>query len=109
MKIKIEGLEELEELQYAWGDYRSAMLRAIDNGSTRFPTPPTTELKEMSGKYPAAAAYLSAKSWSKSSNFEKSYLGDMARESMEAGTPYGEAIAKMEKAWSDNSKENMWN
>ena len=107
----IEGLKELQRAIAAEEAYREALNDMMEdeyNDGARPPKKPEISVKELKEKYPRAAAYLKAESWSMASNYIKAGAGQKAKERIINGEDYRQVIAEMEKEWLDYCKERMW-
>lgn len=98
----IPGIKDLMEAREGEAADYEAMSAAIERGDGFCPankyTGPSAEV--LAKRYPDAARYLQAKSWSYASHFEKSAAGSAAVKAMEAGENAEETITKMESEWS---------
>ena len=56
------------------------MLERENNDGANPPARPKSNIQELNIKYPCAAAYLQAESWSRASNDVKGTTGDIAKE-----------------------------
>lgn len=105
----IEGLRELQGARYAWEDYRQRWNKQFDNENTRYVARPKSNPEELAQKYPRAAAYLLAQSYSGAGNYAKASAGRKAAERILNGEPHEKVIAEMEKEWEDAAHEAVMN
>lgn len=99
----IEGLDEILKLQAAWEKYRrdfNAMMDSEYNDGVCSPMMPKVKVDTLLTKYPRAAAYLKAESYSYSPNYTKAAAGERAMDCIINGDDYKEAINKMDEEWS---------
>lgn len=131
LKVSIAGRPELEAALAAykaekaaiaelltsigWPIYRSAQLKAAnariayDRASERgYPAKEAAamaaadkELDEAAKKYPLAAAYAKAESYSMAHNYAKAAAGKRAMRAIEQGADPLQAVAEMEAEWAD--------
>lgn len=106
----IEGLEEIRAAQAAWDKYHDDFDRRMsdENLSSFGISPPKDDVAATKAKYPRAAAYLRAESYSYASNYAKSDAGHKALERIINGEEYTTALADMEKEWSDHCQEHLF-
>lgn len=107
----IEGLSEVRDAIRAEHEYHVAFEKMIDdeyNDGVFPPKVPETDSGALKARYPRAAAYLKAESWSCSENFVKSNAGSKAMERIINGDDYDAAIRDMEKEFSDYCTQHMW-
>lgn len=129
LKVKIAGRPELEAALAAhkadkeavaerlasigWTIYRSAQIKAMnarsayDSASERgYPAKEAAamaaadkDLNEAAKKYPLAAAYAKAESYSMAHNYAKAAAGRRAMRAIESGADPLQAVAEMEAEW----------
>lgn len=104
----IEGLEELEYTIRAWEDYHEAFNRAMEEGDGFFPAMPSVKVEEVSNKYPRAAAYITARGWSRSANYAKASAGAKALEAIINGEDHEQAVKAMNAEWTAYCNERIW-
>ena len=107
----IDGLAEIRDAINAETEYRIAFDKMMDdeyNDGVFPPKKPTASSKDLMSKYPRAAAYLKAESWSYSEHFVKSAAGRKAMDRIINGDDYEQAIADMDKEFSTYCMEHMW-
>lgn len=101
-KKKVQGVDGLIELMAALNERNAYMQgrKDFEEGLiTEMPPKPTTSVAEMKQKYPRAAAYLEAQSWSWSASFKKSGLGKQAMERILNGDDPDTVLEDMQNAW----------
>ena len=106
----IEGLTELQDAIASWDEYHAERNRRFDNEqlSSFGIKAPTQSVSDLKSKYPRAAAYLKALSYSDASNFEKSAAGSRALKRIINGDDFNVVIKDMEAEWSTATKNKMW-
>ena len=108
----IDGIEGLKEIRAAIDDleaWNREFERSFDDvGGLGVRPKPKYDLDDMCQRYPRAAAYLKAESWEYSGHYVKAGCGKTAKEKIINGEDYGQAIAEMEKEWSDYCQEHIW-
>lgn len=107
----IEGLKEIKSAIYDRQRYRcefNAMMDDEFNDGTRAPKLPTADVDALLAKYPRAAAYIKAESYSYAAHDVKSMSGAKALEKIINGEDYAAALADMEAEWSAYVNEHMW-
>lgn len=139
LKVQISGRHELEAALAAhkaekaaiaerlasigWPIYRSAQLKAMnarsayDSASERgYPAKEAAamvaadkELEEVSKKYPLAAAYAKAESYSMAHNYAKAAAGKRAMRAIEQGADPLQAVAEMGAEWTDAASRAVEN
>lgn len=105
----IEGLAELEKAIEAEREYRRAFNRMMDdeyNDGAFCPSKPAETPTQISARYPRAAAYVQARKWKNSANFDKSAAGEKALEAIINGEDYEMAINNMMREW--DACTNAW-
>ena len=95
----IPGLKELDKA-IAHDDYMHMLGWLNDN--------PDTDPQVLSERYPRAAAYLKALSWSRSGCADKASAGKAALDAIIYGEDYAEAISAMEQAWTGPDDSFRW-
>ena len=105
---KVEGLEEINRVSNEWANYRYEYDRRFEAEDYRPLAKPEVTVEELKEKYPRAAAYLKAESWTNSSNLGKYSAGKKALERIIAGEDYEQVLAEMEEEWTAYSTERMW-
>lgn len=105
----IEGIKEIEAIQSEWETYFYKRDRAFESECGRFPTAPKTEISSVKAKYPRAAAYLLAQSYSFASNYEKAHAGRNALERIINGEDHDTVIAEMKSEWEAAAHEAVMN
>ena len=76
---------------------RVAMSRSVGIGERK------SLRSELEAKYPAAAAYIKAESFSEASNFEKASAGREAMKKIKTGYNPQNAISEMERKWEEST------
>lgn len=107
----IEGLKEIKTAIYDRQRYRrefNAMMDDEFNDGARAPKLPTADVDALLAKYPRAAAYIKAESYSYAAHDVKSMSGAKAIEKIINGEDYAAALADMEAEWSAYVNEHMW-
>ena len=100
IRQNVPGLEELRNARAYDETQRDRFSRSVYSGSGRLQgNPSSNTAAEVAQKYPRAAAYLHAESWSYASNDVKASLGRIARNQIASGRSYKSAISEMEKKW----------
>lgn len=84
------------------------MMEDENNDGARPPKPIRGDVDSLRTKYPAAAAYLKAESWSYADHYAKSAAGRKAMERIEAGVDHAQVIVDMEAEWSDHCNKHIW-
>ena len=101
---QIEGLAEIEKARETLRDWQEALNKSFDDvGGLGVGPKPEYDFEAAYKKYPRAAAYLKAKSYSDKSNHELASIGDKALREVIYGD-YEKAMGDMEgdlKAFSD--------
>ena len=111
IKANIPGLEELrasyDDIDRYSREFNRMMADEMNDGA-RPPKPPRKDQAELTEKYPVAAAYLKAESWSMASHYAKSSAGSRAMKRIENGEDSRLAIAAMESEWSAHVEAHAW-
>jgi hypothetical protein len=105
---KIEGLEEIKRVSNEWARYHHEYNRRFEAEDYRALAKPETTVEELKNKYPRAAAYLKAQSWTYSDNVGKYGAGKAALERIIAGEDHEQVLAEMETEWSEYTQDRMW-
>lgn len=90
----VPGIEELKAAYAAKAEYRRAFNAAMEdeyNDGVHMPVLPTANIEELEAKYPIAALYLKADSYTYSENYAKSAAGDKAKAILADGGDHIEA------------------
>lgn len=106
----IEGMQELEAAIDEWDAYHAAVRESIDGESEDVvrPTPkPESSIEELLKKYPRAAAYHTAKSYSLADHYMKSTLGKEAVDQIINGEDFEAAISEMKTAWTNYCEDHI--
>jgi len=104
----------IEELRAAYDDvarYHEQMERMMadeGNDGARPPRPIKGDVDALRAKYPAAASYLRAESWSYADHYAKSGAGRRAMVRIEAGDNHAQVMADMEREWSAHCNAHIW-
>lgn len=107
----IEGLKEIKTAIYDRQRYRrefNAMMDDEFNDGACPPKPPKADVDELMAKYPRAAAYIKAESYSYAEHDVKSNAGKKALEKIINAEDYEKAIADMETEWTAHVDKHMW-
>lgn len=107
----IEGLSEIRNAIRAEREYHVAFEKMMENeynDGAFAPKTPETDSNSLKARYPRAAAYLKAESWTRAANFAKVSAGNKAMERIINGDDYDAAIRDMEKEFGDYCTEHMW-
>lgn len=104
-KVSI-GLDKLEAAINEQLKYKAAFDKAWKEGNGRYPTKPEDHTAEIAKLYPIAAAYRKAESWSHAAHYCKALAGEAAKERIRNGEDYKQAIADMERKWSEYCKQH---
>lgn len=111
---KIAAIDGLRELQAAIeavrkynGNFRKMMEDEYNDGIFP-PEKPSVNLDDLRARYPRAAAYLRAESWTFASNSAKNSAGRKALNRIIEGEDYAAAIADMEKEFDQYLDEQRW-
>ena len=100
IRKNVPGLEELRAARAHDEAQRDRFSRSVYSGSGRLQGKPSSNTAaEVAKKYPRAAAYLHAESWSYASNDVKASLGTAAKNQIASGKSYKSAISEMERKW----------
>ena len=102
----IEGLVELKKLIGEWDRYNYEFEKAMGNEDCLYPTPPKNKLEDLMKKFPVAALYVKAESYSYASHYEKTFAGDKAMELILMGKI--EEAEKTLENWLSNPEEAAW-
>lgn len=109
---KLDAITGLKELQDAIDDlnlwHEEYEASFAECGGLGVRPKPTYDLEAMRKKFPRAAAYLKAKSYSQAANWAKASAGKEAAESILNGEDYEQVIAKMEEKWGDHCTAHIW-
>lgn len=104
----IEGLEEIRNAIYAVEKYHRDFNRMMEdeyNDGVNPPRRPSTSVADIKAKYPRAAAYLKAESFTYASHYAKSGAGARALERIINGEDYETVITEMESEWENAARE----
>lgn len=107
----IEGLDALYDAMNAAAEYYDAFNRMMDdpdNDGAFPPKKPDVTPAEVSAKYPRAAAYVKAETWSRAAHYAKAASGQKALEAIINGADYASAIEAMEAEWTAYCNERIW-
>lgn len=111
---KLNGIEGLQELRNAistaegYAEAFSVAMQNEDQDGAFMPQKPKNNVAALRERYPRAAAYIKAESWSFASNDAKSSAGRKAKESILNGDDYTQALEQMEKEWTDYCNDHIW-
>jgi hypothetical protein len=110
----IEGLNEIRKAIESEIEYHAAFTRMMENedqsgNDALLPNLPEVSSKDLKARYPRAAAYIKAESYSLANNYAKAGAGKKALERIINGEDYKKVLADMEAEWSAHCEENMWN
>lgn len=111
IKANVPGLDALRASYADVGRYQREFTRMMEdegNDGARPPRPARTDQKELAAKYPAAAAYLKAESWSVASHYAKSGAGNKAMQRIAAGEDCAAVLTDMEAQWSAHVDQHAW-
>jgi len=102
------GLKEIESAINAENLNRNSFKHMMDSGDCNYKSyAPPVSSDELRKKYPAAAAYLKAKSYINSSNVGMYSAGKKAIKRLESGEDYKIVIADMKKEWSEYTRAKV--
>jgi hypothetical protein len=105
----IPGLAEIEAASEDLAAWREEFARSFnDVGGLGVRPKPTTDIDGLLKQYPRAAAYLKAESYSLADHYAKAAAGKKALEKIINGDDYAQALAEMDKEWSDYCADHMW-
>jgi len=107
----IEGLEEIRSAIHAAEQYHRDFNRMMDdeyNDGVNPPERPTTNIAELKARYPRAAAYLVAESYSYADHYVKAGAGKRAVERIINGEDYNKVLADMKAEWDAHCAEHIW-
>lgn len=93
-EAKYPGITELEKAHRDWAYYHEQFQRGMEdeyNDGVSMPTRPTSDINELSNKYPRAAMYLKADDYSCAANYNKASAGNKAKALLDAGGSIDEA------------------
>lgn len=100
LQRNVPGLEELREARASDAAERERFERSVYGGSGRLQgNPASNSAQALEQRYPRAAAYLHAESWSYSRDDVKATLGVEAKNAIASGKSYKTVIDEMEKKW----------
>lgn len=106
----IPGLKEIQAAREdvaAWNkEFRESF---EDVGGLGVRKKPEYDFDALFAKYPVAAAYLKALSYSMSTNDAKASAGKAAIDAILSGADSAAAIQEMESAWKNHCMNHMWN
>lgn len=105
----IEGLEEIRAAEIALEKYHAAFERMMEdesNDGVNPPAKPRVDIAALIAKYPRAAAYRKAESWTYSGHYAKSAAGQRAMERIENGEDHVTVLAEMADEWSTYCANN---
>lgn len=105
----IDGLREIESARRSIDEYNYEKSKALERGTSVLPSRPEVNMNELLAKYPKAAAYLKAQSYSKAYNCGKVAAGEKALERIINGEDYTAVIAEMDAEWNKATEANTWN
>ncbi len=105
---KIEGLEEIKRVSNEWANYNYEYNRRFEAEDYGALAKPEITVEELKTRYPRAAAYLKAQSWTRSNNVGKFSAGRKALERIIAGEDYEQVLADMEAEWTEYTRTRMW-
>ena len=109
---KINAIPGLSEIQAAKDDlerWHDEWERSFDDvGGLGVRPKPKYDFAEMNAKYPRAAAYLKAESYSLAAHDVKASAGRKALEKIVNGEDYEEALKVMEDEWSAYCDAHAW-
>lgn len=100
LQRNVPGLQELRAARASDAAERERFRQSVYGGSGRLQGNPASDsAKALEQRYPRAAAYLHAESWSYSRDDVKATLGIKAKNDIASGKPYKTVIDEMEKKW----------
>ena len=111
---QLAGIDGLAELKAAISDHEreylefNRMMEDGDNDGARPPRAAKGDVKALRARYPRAAAYLMAESWSYASHYAKSAAGNKAMQRILNGEGHELVIHDMELAWTNHCNEHVW-
>lgn len=104
----IEGLEELQTVQIEWNAYLYQNQQSFGMECRKAPKEPKSDLSDLKAKYPRAAAYLYADSFSDSRNVGKSGAGQRAKKRILTGEDPEQVLKEMEAEWTAYCMDHQW-
>lgn len=109
---KLDAITGLKELQTAIDDlnlwHEEYEASFAECGGLGVRPKPIYDLEAMRKKFPRAAAYLKAQSYSRAASWAKASAGKEAAEAILNGEDYEQAIAKMEGKWDEYCTAHIW-
>ena len=108
---KINAIEGLQEIRNAIDEidcYKSEFDRVWESGESVYPSKPKVDVAALKAKYPRAAAYLKAESYSMSSYLPKYSSGTKALERIQKGENYPAVIQDMENEVKRETEAHLW-
>ena len=101
----VPGLPELRAARNYDQSQQESFSRSVYGGSGRLTgNPNSNTYASLAKRYPRAAAYLRAESWSTASNDVKASAGRNAMNAIASGKSYKAAIREMEERWRRHSR-----
>lgn len=94
LEAKYPGITELRKAYSEQVYYQEQFQRAMEdeyNDGVKMPTRPKVNIDELCAKYPRAAVYLKADSYSDAANYDKANAGDKAKALLDDGGSIDEA------------------
>lgn len=102
----VRGLAELRAARNYDDSQRDSFSRSVYGGTGRLTGNPNSHrYATLAKRYPRAAAYLRAESWSVASNDVKAAAGRKAMNAIASGQSYKTAIREMEERWRRHSEK----
>jgi cyanate lyase len=109
---EIPGYDELFEAYEFNDDYRKSFNKMMNdefNDGIKPPEGAPKDIKELTTKYPQAAAYIAARSYSKTRNDVQSSIGREAMSRILKGEDHNNVIKEMKNKWSDEARRMVDN
>lgn len=108
LRRNVPGLDELRDAIAENERGYERMRREIQEGEGFIHSYKPIDIEALRVKYPAAAAYLKAEKFSRSSHFIKANAGRKAMDIIVAGGDFEKAISDMEAEWQKYCSKHEW-
>ena len=102
---KIDGIKEITAARESIRRYHAKFSAAFNRECVQLPEKPNVDLEALYAKFPRAVAYLTAESYTESSNYRKNAIGKKALERIINGEDCETVIQEMKAEWANATAE----
>lgn len=101
----IDGIKEITAARESIRRYHAKFSAAFNRECVQLPEKPNVDLEALYAKFPRAVAYLTAESYTESSNYRKNAIGKKALERIINGEDCETVIQEMKAEWANATAE----